>query len=214
MAFMLNMKDMNWFHTQPVTMLLSVANTSTENTMKTLLAAVLFTSLTAFAAPDVKGHWKSAGAEDMGNGSFSTREFTLTNTTWELAFTIYADKELKVPLVAMNFSGGWKTTGASKSVPGASEALFEFKKKTVTLHAKDAAKGFGMDGCGLTVGIPLDVSKNGCSFVTPVATYGKEFDLLKRDGEQLFFGARPADGNMGSEDKRPTALGAPLMHVK
>lgn len=182
--------------------------------MKTLFAAVLFTSLTAFAGPDVKGHWKSAGAEDMGNGSFATREFTLTNNTWDLVFTIYADKELKVPLVAMNFSGGFKTTGNSKTVAGASEALFEFKKKTITLHAKDAAKGFGMDGCGLTVGAPLDVSKNGCSFVGSVASYGKEFDLLKRDGEQLFFGARPADGNMGSEDKRPTALGAPLVHVK
>ncbi len=182
--------------------------------MKTLLAAVLFTSLTAFAAPDVKGHWKSAGAEDLGNGSFATREFVLTNTTWDLVFTIYADKELKTPLVAMNFSGGWKAPSASKTVPGASNAEFDFKKKTVTLFVKDAAKGFGMDGCGLVVGTPLDVSKNGCSFVGSVAAYGKEFDLLKRDGEQLFFGARPADGNMGSEDKRPTALGTPLIRVK
>ena len=182
--------------------------------MKTLFAVALLTSLTAFAGPDVKGHWKSVAAEDLGNGSFATREFTLTNTTWDLVFTLYADKELKTPLVAMNFSGPWKATGTSKTVTGASEATFEFKKKTVTLHAKDAAKGLGMDGCGLVVGTPLDVSKAGCSFVTSVATYGKEFDLLKREGEQLFFGARPADGNMGSADKRPTALGAPLMRVK
>ncbi|MFT3712232.1 MAG: hypothetical protein QM817_31695 [Archangium sp.] len=172
----------------------------------TLLVALLLSG-----SPDVKGSWKSAAAEDMGNGSFCTRDFTLTDSTWALTFTIYADKELKTPLVAMNFEGGWKATGDSKSVPGASEATFEFKKKSVTLHAKDAAKGFGMDGCGLTPGKAKDVTKTGCSFVASVEKYGREFDLLKRDGAQLFFGARPADGDMGSEAKRPTALGAPLI---
>ncbi|PZR05201.1 MAG: hypothetical protein DI536_32690, partial [Archangium gephyra] len=66
-------------------------------------------------------------------------------------------------------------------MPGASEATFEFSKKSVTLKA-DVAKNFDMDGCGLEVGKKKDVSKTGCSFVTPVATYGREFDLLKRDG--------------------------------
>jgi hypothetical protein len=114
----------------------------------------------------------------------------------------------------MGFEGPWRATGESKQVPGASEASFDFKKKTVTLLAKDAAKGFGMDGCGLTLGKAKDVSKDGCSFVASVEKYGREFDLLKRDGERLFFGARPADGDMGSEAKRPTALGAPLVQKK
>lgn len=180
----------------------------------TLLVALLLSGSPDSAGglkPDVKGAWKSAAAEDMGNGSFCTRDFTLTDSTWALTFTIYADKELKTPLVAMNFEGGWKATGDSKSVPGASEATFDFKKKSVTIHAKDAAKGFGMDGCGLTVGKKTDVSKTGCSFVASVEKYGREFDLLKRDGAQLFFGARPADGDMSTEAKRPAALGAPLI---
>jgi hypothetical protein len=177
----------------------------------TLLAVTL--SMTTLAA-DVSGKWKSEGAEDMGNGAFATREFTLTGKTWELVFTIWADKDLKMPLVAMNFSGPWKETGDSKGVPGAREATFEFNKKAITLKAKDAAKGFGMDACGLEVGKAKDVSKSGCSFVAPVEKYGKEFDLIKRDGDKLFFGARPADGNMGSEDKRPTNLGAALVRAK
>jgi hypothetical protein len=182
--------------------------------MTRLIAALAVTlSMTTFAA-GVTGKWKSEGAEDLGNGSFATREFKLTNKTWELVFTIWADKELKTPLVAMNFSGPWKETGDSKSVPGAREATFEFDKKTITLKAKDAAKGFGMDSCGLEVGKAKDVSKTGCSFVASVEKYGKEFDLLERDGDKLFFGARPADGNMGSEDKRPTNLGAALMKAK
>ena len=180
--------------------------------MNRLMAALAVTmSMTAMA--QVSGNWKSAGPEDLGNGSFATREFTLTDKTWALVFTIHGDKELMKPLVAMNFSGPWKVTGASKQVAGANEATFEFEKKSITLKAP-VAKGFGMDGCGLEVGKPKDVSKSGCSFVAAVDKYGREFDLIKREGEKVFFGARPADGNMGSEDKRPTALGAPLIKAK
>ncbi len=187
--------------------------------MNRLMTAVAVTiSMAAFAAEPVgkavSGHWKSAGPEDMGNGSFATREFKLTDKTWDLVLTIYADKELKTPLVAMDFSGPWRATGPSAKVEGASEAIFEFSKKAVTLKAEAAAKGFGMDGCGLVVGKAKDITKTGCSFVASVAKYGKEFDLIKRDGDQVFFGARPADSNMGSEDKRPTALGAPLVKAK
>lgn len=187
--------------------------------MNRLMAGLAVMISTAALAQDnggkaVSGKWKSEAAEDMGNGSFATREFTLTDKTWSLVFTIHADKELKTPLVAMGFSGPWKTVGASKQVAGASEAVFEFEKKSLTLKAKDAAKGFGMDGCGLEVGKAKDVTKTGCSFVPPVAQYGREFDLIKRDGEKVFFGARPADGNMGSEDKRPTTLGAALVKAK
>jgi hypothetical protein len=183
------------------------------------LAAALAMSSLAFASePDLRktaaGHWKSEAAEDTGNGAFATRDFTFTDKRWQLTFTLFADKELKTPLVALDFEGPWAPVKASEKVPGATEATFDFASKKITLHAKDAAKGFGMDGCGLEVGKAKDVSKDGCSFVTPVQTYGREFDLLKVDGEAMWLGARPADGNMGAEDKRPAALGAKLVKVK
>lgn len=182
--------------------------------MKTLTMAVMTMAMTVMAAePETKGRWKSVAPEAMGNGTFCTRDFTLTEKTWALVFTVYGDAEAKHPLAAMRFEGPWKVTGPSK-VEGAREALFEFKKKSITLEDGAAAKNLGMDGCGLVVGQAKDVSKVGCSFVAPVEKYGREFDLVARKGEQLFLGARPADGNMGSEDKRPTALGAPLAQVK
>lgn len=179
--------------------------------MMTALAVTM--AMTISANQKVEGSWRGAGAEDMGNGSFATRAFVLTDKTWKLVFTIFGDKDLKAPLGAIDLEGTFTQTGDSKAVPGASEATFEFSKKSVTLKA-DVAKNFDMDGCGLEVGKKKDVSKTGCSFVTPVATYGREFDLLKRDGGQLFLGARPADGDMGREDKRPTALGAALVKAK
>lgn len=189
--------------------------------MSRLTLVACFTLCTAaFADADLHkaatGRWKSEAAEDLGNGSFATRDFTFTNKKWQLTFTIFADKELKSPLVAMDFEGPWQPTKPSEKVAGASEATFEFASKKVTLKAADVAvaKNFGMDGCGLAPNKAKDVTKTGCSFVGSVAAYGKEFDLLKVDATSMWLGARPADGNMGSEDKRPTALGAKLVKAK
>ncbi|MDP1917798.1 MAG: hypothetical protein Q8L14_16260 [Myxococcales bacterium] len=185
-----------------------------------IVLACLAFSTAAFADADLHktsaGRWKSESAEDLGNGSFATRDFTFTGKKWQLTFTIFADKELKTPLVAMDFEGPWQPTKPSEKVPGASEASFEFTSKKVTLKAADVAvaRNFGMDGCGLVPNKAKDVTKVGCSFVGSVAAYGKEFDLLKVDGASMWLGARPADGNMGSEDKRPTALGAKLVKAK
>jgi hypothetical protein len=185
--------------------------------MRTALFAALSTASLAIADADLSktaaGHWKSEAAEDMGNGSFCTRDFTFNGKHWALTFTIYGDKELKMPLVALDFEGPWAPGKASTKVAGAREATFDFTSKKVTLKA-DVAKNFGMDGCGLELNKAKDVSRTGCSFVPAVEKYGREFDLLKVDGAGMWLGARPADGNMGSEDKRPTALGAKLVKVK
>jgi hypothetical protein len=188
--------------------------------MSRLIVASLL-ALSTFASagePDLKksavGRWKSEAAEDLGNGAFATRDFTFTGSKWQLTFTIFADAALKTPLVAMDFEGPWAPGKASEKVAGASEATFDFASKKITLKAKDAAKNFGMDGCGLEVGKAKDVSKTGCSFVAPVEKYAREFDLLKVDGTSMWLGARPADGNMGAEDKRPVALGAKLVKAK
>jgi hypothetical protein len=191
-----------------------------EFRMFRLVTAVLVTTacLALAGEADLRksatGRWKSEAAEDMGNGSFCTRDFTFTDKKWQLTFTIFADKELKTPLVAMDFEGPWAPGKASEKVAGASEATFDFTSKKVTLKAKDVAKNFGMDGCGLEVGKAKDVSKSGCSFVASVEKYGREFDLVKVDGAAMWLGARPADGNMGAEDKRPTVLGAKLVRAK
>lgn len=183
-----------------------------------LLTTLCIASLSLAAAPDLRkeaqGRWKSEAAEDIGNGAFATRDFKFTDKRWQLTFTIHGDKDLKVPLVAIDFEGPWEPGKASEKVPGATETTFDFTTKKVTLKAKDAAKNFGMDGCGLVVGQAKDVSKSGCSFVAAVEKYGREFDLLKVEKDAMWLGARPADGNMGAEDKRPTALGAKLVKTK
>lgn len=183
-----------------------------------LLAAALAFNLPAAAhdAKDVKravlGTWKSAAAEDLGNGTFGTRTFVLRDGHWSIVFTCYGDSALQAPLFAFEAAGPWKLGEESRKVKGAHEAVFEFKAKTLTLLSKapEVPKNFGFAACGLTVGEPKDISKTGCSFFGSVEKAPREFDLMGLEGQTLKLGARPADGDLGTAEKRPTALGAPL----
>jgi hypothetical protein len=56
------------------------------------------------------------------------------------------------------------------------------------------------------VGETQDVSRTGALGFMPVSKYPKEYDLLKRDGDNLLLGKRPSDNNMGSPEKRPREL--------
>jgi hypothetical protein len=46
----------------------------------------------------------------------------------------------------------------------------------------------------------------------PGADCPADFDVVKRDGDDLFFGARPADNDMCTAAKRPTALSPVANH--
>jgi hypothetical protein len=187
--------------------------------MRTLLLTIALASSLPVAAHDAKevkraalGTWKSAAAEDLGNGTFGTRTFELKDGQWSIVFTCYADAKLSTPLFAFEAAGPWKVGEESPKVKGAHEAVFEFKSKKLTLlaSAPEVAKNFGFAACGLTVGKAKDISKTGCSFFGSVEKAPREFDLVDLEGQTLKLGARPADGDLGTAEKRPTALGAPL----
>jgi hypothetical protein len=189
-------------------------------TRLTPLAVLAVSLVTAGCSHDpaqaAAGKWKSPLAEDMGNGSFATRDFQITSTRWSLLFTIYGDKELAYPLLAFRAEGPWSVGADSTVVAGANEAMFDFATKKLTLISADpaVASGFGVGGCGLEVGLEKDISQSGCSFFLSVAQYPREYDLVKVDADTLYLGARPADNDLGSEAKRPKALGAPLKKAK
>ncbi|MBF0536651.1 MAG: hypothetical protein HQL03_00185 [Nitrospirae bacterium] len=171
----------------------------------------------SFGIKRVVGSWKSKGAEDLGNGTFGTREFGFTEDSWKLRFTLYGDADLKYPVFAFGAEGEFQVESPSSVVKGAYNALFGFSKKTLTLLTSDEQiiNSLGFGGCGLQVGVEKDISISGCSFMKSVKDYDREYDLLDLDegSKVLCLGARPADGDMSTEAKRPTALGYPLIRA-
>jgi hypothetical protein len=164
----------------------------------------------------ISGQWESTQIEDLGNKTYGWRSFTFDGDKWEIQFTLYLDSEKQTPVFMFRGVGNYKVEKASQIVAGAKNAIFYFDKKYVTLltNNADVAKGFGFDACMLDVGKEKDITETGCSFLPSKANYGQEFDLIAIKSKKLFLGARPADGNMGTVDKRPTALGLPLQRKK
>lgn len=178
-------------------------------TLATLVGANV--SVAQFNPKQLAGNWESVASEDLGNGTYGFRSFSFNGNQWEIRFTMYFDKELKKPVFTFRGEGNYVVGSISKNGV-AYNAEFSFLKKFVTLQTADQGviKNFGFADCKLDPFKEADISQSGCSFLPSVANYGKEYDLISISNDQLFLGARPADGNMGSEDKRPIALGAPL----
>jgi kynurenine formamidase len=159
------------------------------------------------------GTWKSPAAESGGNVGFRTREFTFTKDRWLIEVVFYGDKEMTKTLFSFVGEGPYAIGEVSTVVSNATNAVFFFDKKRLTLVTDDAEtiKRFGFGNCNLTKGLTKDISDNGCSNFTSIAVCGEEYDLVRINGKNLQLGARPADGNMCSVDKRPKSLGSSLI---
>ena len=170
------------------------------------------------ASQQYVGRWVSPSREPAqnpdGSTSYLVRDFTLTPDRWTLDFSAYGDASSEQSkLFTARVEGPYKVTGASAKVSGAEEAEFGFEKITFTPYMDffiGMLNGAKAGNGNWKVGEGQDVSSTGALFFAPTSVYSKEYDLLKRDGDTLYFGKRPADNNMGSPDRRPQALAAPL----
>lgn len=161
------------------------------------------------------GHWLSARCEPAG-GSWLTRDFVLARRSWTLSAAIYADASCSFKLLTFSTVGSYALGDRSRVVPGAREARFAFTVKQVTPFSQAIADVMNTTGCGsgrAQVGLTEDISRTGCPALglSSVRECPAEYDTLARAGNRLFFGARPADGDLCTRAERPTRLGAPLV---
>jgi hypothetical protein len=164
-------------------------------------------------ALDLAGRWQSA-CVDPGNGQALRLRFDLTAATWGLDYESFGDAGCAAPTLTVHIEGPYDVTGASAAVADAYEARFGFTRKTVTPRS-DGAAAFLAQACGggsFTAGAATDISA-GCAGLGmyPIASCAADYDLVARTGDHLQFGARPADNDMCTEDRRPTALSPILL---
>jgi hypothetical protein len=163
----------------------------------------------ADAIAALNGTWASPASEDWGRGTFGTRSFTFADGTWSLDFALALDPGMNAKVFEFHTTGTYDVLAPSATVPGAFDMLFREEIKAVTLRATDPGliEAFGLAGCNLTPDVKTDISATGCAIWKPVAECGVDHDLLALDADQnLYFGVRPADNDMCTPDKRPTAL--------
>lgn len=158
---------------------------------------------------NLSGTYSSAKVEDWGNGTFGHRTFLFEGGKWSLKFILALDPDLKMQVFQFRTHGSYTIQDQSTVVDNAYNALFLEDQKLVTLKTQDEAliKAFGLADCDLTYNVEKDISVNGCAIWPSVEACHEDYDLLSLDEEGgLYFGVRPADNNMCTPERRPTAL--------
>ena len=141
--------------------------------------------------------------------AFGQRIFTFDKGKWTLKFTLGLDPNLENQVFEFRTYGSYQIIAPSSTVDDAFNAVFGEDKKFVTLKTDNPQliEAFGFAYCDLTPNVEKDISIDGCSLWKSVAECPADYDLLSLDDEGLlYFGVRPADNDMCTEDKRPTAL--------
>ena len=130
-------------------------------------------------------------------------------TTWDLDYVANADADCTLSFMTVNIVGDY-TLEEAASVEGARNGTFGFTTKTATAHMEDAVAVIN-GACGVTdatVDTALDISARCAGLgAYPIATCPADYDIimLNEDGT-VSFGARPADNDMCTPEKRPTTF--------
>lgn len=188
-----------------------------KNSIGIFVLIVLLIASCEYKRTIIKGNWVSTKAESLGNGTFGKRQFSIDDTNWEVNFTLYLDSTFNNPVFTFRAKGTYELKGKSQKVEGATEAIFGFTNKYVTLHTADTtlSKNFRFSNCGLEPNQEKEITATGCSFLESKDACSQEFDIAMIKDEKLYLGARPASGkNLCSEKSRPTSFGLPLVRLE
>jgi hypothetical protein len=161
--------------------------------------------LPAEALAALSGTYVSPKAEAW-YGGFGTREFVFANGQWQLIFTHALDPDMTMRTFQFRAGGDYRV--GEPGPEGSFATDFDEDWKRVTLFLTDPAMiaAFGMAECNLTPNLEADISETGCASWRPVTDCGTDHDLLKVEGDAMYFGVRPADNDMCTPEKRPTTL--------
>lgn len=153
------------------------------------------------------GTYRSAAPEEW-YGGFGTREFTFADGRWTLTFTHALDPAMTMRTFQFRTGGDFEILDRSPDVEGAYHGVFgeDWKHLTLLTDNPEIVAAMGMAGCGLTTNLETDISETGCANWKPVAECGEDHDLFAMDATSVYFGVRPADNDMCTPDKVPTAL--------
>lgn len=147
---------------------------------------------TSLKPGDLVGRWQSVALENLGQ-LYGTRDFALTESTWSLEFVAYGDAAGQTKLFTLSAEGGYKLGQVSSVAAGVQETDFAFSKRLLTANGEAGVGLFKSMGCELRAGQITDVSAKGCGFIPSVGAAPVEFDLLKLEGKNLYFGDRSGD---------------------
>jgi hypothetical protein len=199
-----------------------------DDAMRTMRALSMASMCITAAAcsdgrPDLVGHWISLGVESRPSGGGGTlylrRDFTTDARASAARFDFYEDSAGATPSLTIWLDGPYTLAQPWPAVPGSWAGEFKFTALKITPKNQaltDLLNGSAQGSCGARpwqLGIEQDASDTGClTLGLDLRNKGTEYDIVKRDGDKLYYGARPSDGSgLDTPQKRPTSLQVPLV---
>lgn len=181
---------------------------------------------------DLKGNWQSPTIETIENpdGSFMfiKREAVFIDDNWDIFIRAFLDEEGKTPFFTIHAKGNFILGEESRDLPGAVSVDFHNRSRHVTAHQRslvDMLNETSPFDAEWMLDLEHDVSSKGCILVPSIETCPVEFDVIKIDGNEIYFGdftaeqkedikkftqgdQTPSDGSGGicSTDNRPRQL--------
>ena len=169
------------------------------------------------------GEWISAGVEVRpgGGGSqlYIKRRIINDGDHWEGYFAFFADPEGAHPALTVHMQGRY-LFGKPSPVADGLEVDLPIERVLLTAHNAyflDLFNSAAAGTCGSStweLHVEKDVTDtHGClPLGLDLLNEGAEYELMKREGDKLYYGARPADGSAPNRpEKRATTFQVPLL---
>ena len=181
---------------------------------------------------DLKGKWHSPVIETIENPDGSVmyieREAIFIDDNWDIFIRSFLDEEGKVPFFTIHAKGNYILGDESPDLEGAVQVDFNNRARYVTAHMQSLVDMLNetspFDGEWM-INLEHDVSSKGCVLVPSVETCPVEYDVIKIQGNEIYFGdfteeqkedikkfahgdMNPSEGSVGicSTENRPRQL--------
>lgn len=160
----------------------------------------------------LSGQWQSDRCEEVPQSETETlylrRTFSFSKDNWAVKVLTHSDPACKNRLLEIDIAGRYLLEGFQRGIPGATAARFTHDAIKMTPHTPQMVQVLSRAGCAdgnWSIGKSRDVSRTGCLFIPSVSQCPAEYDVIRLDGERLFFGSRSSEG-LCSPENRPTQL--------
>lgn len=144
---------------------------------------------------DLKGNWQSPVIETIENpdGSvmFIKREAIFVDDNWDIFIRAFLDEDGKTPLFTIHAKGNYILGEESSDVSGAIAVDFNNRGRYVTAHQPSLVDMLNetrpFDGEWM-INLEHDVSSKGCVLVPSIETCPVEYDIIKVQEDEIYFG--------------------------
>jgi hypothetical protein len=144
---------------------------------------------------DLKGNWQSPVIETIENPDnsvmFIKREALFVDDNWDIFIRAFLDEEGKIPFFTIHAKGNYILGKESADLPGAVAVDFNNRGRYVTAHQRSLVdmlnESSPFDGEWM-LDLEHDVSSKGCILVPSIETCPVEYDIIKIQGNEIYFG--------------------------